>query len=356
MKLNKIKIKNISNSEPLIIAGPCSAESREQLLASATELKAQGIKILRAGIWKPRTKPGGFEGVGAIGLEWMREAAQLTSMQSAIEVATPEHVEEALSAGIDILWIGARTTTNPFAVQQLSDSLRGTSLPIFVKNPVNPDIELWCGALERLYNAGVKNIGAIHRGFSTYNQEQYRNLPLWHIPIELRRRYPELTILTDPSHIGGRRTLIAPISQQALDLNFDGLVIESHCNPDCALSDSAQQITPTELSHIISELVVRNSSGSLAPNISTLREKIDSIDEDILRLLHSRMEISKEIGIYKRENNLPVLQSTRYSEILGQRISKAASLSLSEEFIREIMQSIHKESIAEQIKLMKPKP
>ncbi len=350
MEIKKLELKGVESGKPVIIAGPCSAESREQVLETAIALAAKGIRIFRAGIWKPRTKPGGFEGVGSQGLCWLKEVKQKTGMLIATEVATPSHVLEAVKAGIDILWVGARTVTNPFAMQELADALKGVDIPILVKNPVNPDLELWCGAIERLYNAGIRNIGAIHRGFSSYEKKIYRNLPLWYIPIDLRRRFPDMMIFCDPSHIGGKRELVAPISQQALDLNFDGLVVESHCNPDCALSDSAQQITPEVLDFTIKMLVVRDNVQT-AENISVLRQQIDEIDEQLLTLLGKRMRISHEIGVYKKEHNMPVLQSGRYNEILDKRGEMGSAMDLSPDFVKEIMKSIHEESVKVQMKL-----
>lgn len=351
MEIKKLTLPGVECTRPLIIAGPCSAESREQVLETAVALAAKGVKIFRAGIWKPRTKPGGFEGIGVPGLAWLKEVKEKTGMLVSTEVATPVHVFEAVKAGIDILWVGARTVTNPFAMQELADSLKGVDIPILVKNPVNPDLELWCGGIERLYNSGLRNIGVIHRGFSSYEKKLYRNIPLWHLPIELRRRYPEMTIFCDPSHIGGKRELIAPISQQALDLNFDGLLIESHCNPDCALSDAAQQLTPDVLDYTLKMLVVRDNAQT-TENINVLREQIDEIDEQILSLLSKRMRISQEIGTYKKEHNMPVLQSGRYTEILDKRGEMGTSLNLNGEFVKEIMKAIHEESVAIQMKLM----
>lgn len=351
MEIKKLTLPGVECSRPLIIAGPCSAESREQVLETAVALAAKGVKIFRAGIWKPRTKPGGFEGIGVPGLAWLKEVKEKTGMLVSTEVATPIHVFEAVKAGIDILWVGARTVTNPFAMQELADSLKGVDIPILVKNPVNPDLELWCGGIERLYNSGLRNIGVIHRGFSSYEKKLYRNIPLWHLPIELRRRYPEMTIFCDPSHIGGKRELIAPIAQQALDLNFDGLLIESHCNPDCALSDAAQQLTPDVLDYTLKMLVVRDNAQT-TENINVLREQIDEIDEQILSLLSKRMRISQEIGTYKKEHNMPILQSGRYTEILDKRGEMGISLNLNGEFVKEIMKAIHEESVAIQMKLM----
>lgn len=352
MKIEKLTFPGVDGKRPVIIAGPCSAESREQVLNTATELAARGVKIFRAGIWKPRTKPGGFEGIGVEGLPWMKEVKQRTGMLTATEVATPHHVFEAIKAGIDILWIGARTVTNPFAMQELADSLKGVDIPILVKNPVNPDLELWVGALERLYGAGIRQMGVIHRGFSSYEKKIYRNAPLWHIPIELKRRYPELTIFCDPSHIGGKRELVAPLAQQALDLKFEGLIIESHCNPDCALSDAAQQITPDVLDYVLKMLVVRDNTQT-SENIGALRRQIDEIDDQLLSLLATRMKVSKEIGAYKKENNMPILQTGRYNDILENRAKKGQNMGLSTDFVTNIMKAIHEESVKVQMAVMK---
>lgn len=352
MEIEQLQFEGIDNKRPIVIAGPCSAESREQVLNTATALAAKGVKIFRAGIWKPRTKPGGFEGVGAVGLPWLKEVKQVTGMLTATEVATPYHVFEAIKAGIDILWIGARTVANPFAMQELADALRGTDIPVLVKNPVNPDLELWIGALERIYNAGIKKLGVIHRGFSSYEKKLYRNLPLWHIPIELKRRYPNITVFCDPSHIGGKRELVAPIAQQALDLKFEGLIIESHCNPDSALSDAAQQLTPEVLDFTLNMLVIRDNAQT-TENINILRKQIDEIDEQLLTILAKRMRISKEIGIYKKEHNMPILQSGRYNDILENRAKQGQSMHLSPDFVTEIMKSIHEESVKVQMEIMK---
>ena len=349
--LDKLKIKGIENARPLVIAGPCSAESREQVLETAEQLAAKGIKIFRAGIWKPRTKPGGFEGVGPEGLKWLKEVRKKTGMLVATEVATPDHVLEVLKAGIDLIWLGARTVANPFAVQALADALKGSDIPVLIKNPVSPDVELWCGAVERIWNAGIKNIGLIHRGFSSYEKNIYRNAPLWHIPIEMKRRFPKVTMICDPSHMGGKRELIAPLSQQALDLNFDGLMIESHCNPDKALSDAAQQLTPDVLDYTLKMLVIRDNVQT-TENINVLRGQIDQIDSKIVTLLAKRMSISKEIGVYKKEHNMPVLQSKRYGDIIEGRAKLAKELDLSPEFVTAIMESIHRESVDVQMKLM----
>ena len=350
--IQPITLPGIAPRRPLVIAGPCSAETEEQVLDTARSLAAEGIRICRAGLWKPRTKPGGFEGVGEAGIAWLQRVKRETGMYTATEVATREHVATALKGGVDLLWIGARTAANPFAMQELADALKGVDIPILVKNPVNPDLELWVGAIERLYNAGLRRLGVIHRGFSSYEKKIYRNAPLWHIPIELRRRYPNLTIFCDPSHIGGKRELVAPISQQALDLNFDGLIIESHCDPDSALSDAAQQVTPEVLDYTLQLLVVRDNAQT-TENISILRRQIDEVDEQLLSLLAKRMHISQEIGTYKKEHNMPILQNKRYDEILDKRGKMGQSLDLDPEFISEIMKAIHEESVKVQMEIMK---
>ncbi len=352
MDIKPIRIHGIDHGKPIIIAGPCSAESREQVLDTASALASIGIRIFRAGIWKPRTKPGGFEGVGTIGLEWLQEVKQSTGMLTITEVATPIHVQEALKAGIDMLWIGARTVSNPFAVQELADALKGSDTPILIKNPISPDLELWVGAIERLYGNGATNLGVIHRGFSSYEKTPYRNTPLWHIPIELKRLFPGLTVFCDPSHIGGSRELVGPIAQQALDINFDGLIIESHCNPDSALSDAAQQITPQVLEHTLKALVVRENTQA-TEYINILRNQIDEMDDQLLSALAKRMKISKEIGTFKKEHNISVLQSGRYNDILEDRARKGNALGLSTDFVTEIMKTIHEESVKIQMDLMK---
>ena len=352
MEIKKLVLKGLEANRPIVIAGPCSAESREQVMQTATELAEKGIKIFRAGIWKPRTKPGGFEGIGAVGLPWLKEVKEKTGMMVATEVATPAHVLEAIKAGIDLLWIGARTAANPFAMQELADALKGVDIPILLKNPVNPDLELWIGGLERLYNAGLTNLGVIHRGFSSYDKKIYRNAPLWHIPIELKRRYPEITIICDPSHIGGARELVAPIAQQAMDLNFDGLIIESHCNPDCALSDAKQQLTPAVLDYTLNMLVIRDNVQT-TENLSVLRKQIDELDEQLLTLLAKRMRISQEIGTYKLEHNMPVLQSGRYDQLLKSRQDMGSKLNLSGEFVDSFVKAIHEESVRVQLDLKK---
>ena len=352
LQLESILLPGVEAIRPLIIAGPCSAETEEQVLASARQLSAQGVKIFRAGIWKPRTKPGGFEGVGLEGLEWLKRVKAETSMYTATEVATKQHVEAALAAGVDILWIGARTTVNPFAVQEIADALVGVDIPVLIKNPVNPDLDLWIGAIERIYGAGIRRIGAIHRGFSSYDKKIYRNLPLWNIPIELHRRMPNLPIVCDPSHIGGKRELIAPLCQQAMDMSFDGLMIESHCTPDKAWSDASQQVTPDVLKYILNMLVIRETNQT-TENLVHLRGQIDEIDMSLLELLAKRMRISREIGVYKKEHDMPILQSPRYNEILERRASAATSMELNVEFVQQIMKEIHEESVRLQMNIMK---
>lgn len=339
------------NERPFVIAGPCSAESEEQVMTTAQQLSEKGCHIFRAGIWKPRTKPGGFEGNGEAALPWMQQVKKETGMLVTTEVATPEHVELALKYGIDLLWIGARTSANPFAMQALADSLQGIDVPVLVKNPVNPDLELWIGAMERLNQAGITRLGAIHRGFSSYDKKIYRNLPMWQIPIELHRRIPELPIVCDPSHIAGRRDLIAPLCQQAMDLGFDGLIVESHCNPDAAWSDAKQQITPEVLDYILSLLVIRDETVT-TEGISQLRHQIDELDNQLMDLLAKRMRVCREIGQYKKEHNMTVLQAARYNEILDKRGVQGAMCGMSAEFAAKIFENIHEESVRQQIEII----
>lgn len=339
------------NVRPLVIAGPCSAETEEQVMNTAMQLAGKGCHMFRAGVWKPRTKPGGFEGNGEIALPWMAAVKEETGMLIATEVATPEHVELALKYGIDILWVGARTTANPFAVQSLADALKGVDIPVLVKNPVNPDLELWIGALQRINQAGIKRMGAIHRGFSSYEKKLYRNMPMWQIPIELHRRMPNLPILCDPSHISGRRDLIAPLCQQAMDIGMDGLIVESHCEPDKAWSDASQQVTPDVLDYILSMLIIRDAV-DLTTSLATLRKQIDEIDNELIDLLARRMGISREIGLYKKEHGLTVVQTKRYSEILDKRGAQGALKGIDSDCIKKIFESIHEESVRQQINLI----
>jgi len=342
---------NLDNTRPLVIAGPCSAESEEQVMITGRQLAAQGIKIFRAGIWKPRTKPGGFEGVGVVGLPWLQKLKQETGMMVGVEVATKAHVDAALAFGVDLLWIGARTTANPFAMQELADALQGKDVPVLIKNPVNPDVELWIGGIERIYRAGIHRIGVIHRGFSSADKTIYRNVPNWHIAIELRRRYPDLPIICDPSHIGGNRDLIQPLSQQAMDLGFEGLIIESHCNPDSAWSDAKQQVTPVRLKEILQELVLRDGAAS-TEDLADLRHQIDEIDEKILEILAKRMRLSGEVAQYKKEHSISVLQAGRYDEILTKRSEQGASMGMSADFIKEVFEAIHAESVRKQMEII----
>lgn len=321
-------------------------------METAKELASKGCHMFRAGIWKPRTKPGGFEGNGEKALPWMQQVKKETGMLTATEVATPEHVELALKYGIDILWVGARTSANPFAMQALADALKGvTDIPVMVKNPVNPDLELWIGAMERINQAGVKKMAAIHRGFSSYDKKIYRNLPMWQIPIELRRRIPDLPIVCDPSHIGGRRELIAPLCQQAMDLGADGLIVESHCNPDCAWSDAKQQVTPDVLDYILSLIVVRSETNT-TESITQLRQQIDEFDNDLMDVLAKRMRVCREIGQYKKEHNMTILQAARYNEILEKRGAQGALCGMDSEFVAKVFELIHEESVRQQMEII----
>jgi len=336
---------------PVIIAGPCSAETEQQTLDAARALCGIGVKVFRAGIWKPRTMPGCFEGVGDRGLTWLARVKQETGMAVATEVATVEHVRAALDAGIDILWIGARTTANPFAVQDIADMLRGNgTVTVLVKNPLNPDLDLWLGALQRLAGAGVNRLGAVHRGFSSAGSHLYRNDPQWHIPFELRRCAPQLTILCDPSHIGGKSEYVKSLSQQALDMGFDGLMIESHCNPDQALSDSAQQITPSVLKDILDGLVIR-SGAPIEDELSLLRQQIDDCDRELLAVLSRRMSVSQEIGRFKQAHNLRIVQPARYQAVVNERIRQAAALGLPAAFVKQVIEAIHEESVRQQLNI-----
>lgn len=355
--LNILNIKDwgLPNAnKPLIISGPCSAETEKQVLETAQQLKNIGITIFRAGIWKPRTRPGSFEGVGDKGLEWLKKVKEETGMLVTTEVANIKHINKALNAGIDILWIGARTTTNPFAIQEIADALKGIDIPVLIKNPVNPDVDLWVGAIERINKAGIKRIGAVHRGFSSYDNSIYRNIPQWQICIDLQREIPELLMINDPSHISGKPELIYPISQKAMDLNFDGLMIESHINPSKALSDAKQQITPNTLKELINSIIIRDVSPNNASidSLENLRHQIDNVDDDLLDLLKQRMDISANIGQYKKENNMTILQHNRWNEILQRNISKGLENNLNEDFVSKIYKVIHQESINKQTSIM----
>ena len=350
LELEKLQLPS-DQKRPFVIAGPCSAETEEQVMKTAKQLAQKGCHMFRAGVWKPRTKPGGFEGHGEPALAWLKQVKEDTGMLVATEVATPAHVELAMKYGIDIMWVGARTSANPFAMQALADALRGIDIPVFVKNPVNPDLELWIGALERLNGAGIKKLAAIHRGFTSYDKTIYRNLPMWQIPIELRRRIPDLAIICDPSHIGGRRDLIAPLCQQAMDLGADGLIIESHCDPDKAWSDAKQQVTPDVLDYILSLLVIRDDTVT-TEGISQLRKQIDELDNQVMDVLAKRMRVCREIGQYKKEHNMTVLQAQRYNEILDKRGAQGTLCGMDSEFIKKIYEAIHEESVRQQIEII----
>jgi chorismate mutase len=351
LELKPLALPGVPMERPIVIAGPCSAETEEQVINTARSLADRGTKIFRAGIWKPRTKPGGFEGIGVDGLPWLKQVKEETGMLVATEVATAKHVYECLKAGIDILWIGARTTANPFAVQEIADALKGVDIPVLIKNPVNPDLELWIGALERINGAGLKRLAAIHRGFSSYDKKIYRNLPQWHIPIELRRRIPELPIFCDPSHIGGKRELVAPLCQQAMDLGFDGLIIESHCNPDQAWSDASQQVTPDVLNYILDLLVIREGKQS-TESLNELRHQIDECDNQIIEVLAKRMRVCREIGTFKKEHDMTILQTVRYNEILDKRGAQGALCGMGSEFIKKVFEAIHEESVRQQMEII----
>jgi len=341
---------------PFLISGPCSAETEEQVMSTASELaKIKEVSVFRAGIWKPRTRPNSFEGIGTEGLKWLRNVKQETGLMVGTEVANEKHVYEALKYGIDLLWIGARTSVNPFTVQEISDALRGVDVMVLVKNPINPDLELWIGAIERISKAGITRLGAIHRGFSTYEKTIYRNQPNWQLPIELRRRIPDLPIICDPSHISGAREYLFEISQKAMDLNFDGLMLESHIDPDNALSDSAQQVTPNELRELLSRLILRSpvaSDPKLLDILGELRQQIDVFDDTLIDILEKRMKVAETIGQYKKENNITILQTTRWDEIIRKVMINGQVKGLSREMIDTIFKAIHQESINHQMKIM----
>jgi chorismate mutase len=354
LDLKPFTINGIPTDRPLVIAGPCSAESEVQMIETARQLSSYGIKVFRAGIWKPRTRPGSFEGYGSMALPWMKSVKEETGMYTATEVANVKHVYEALKAGIDILWIGARTSANPFAVQEIADALKGVDIPVLIKNPVNPDLELWIGAIERLYHAGITRLAAGHRGFSTFDKSLYRNDPNWQIPIELRRRIPNLPLICDPSHICGNRERLSEVSQKAMDLNYDGIIIESHCDPSVAMSDASQQLTPNALNDLLKNLILRNpeaTNGSLV-TLEELRSEIDKIDDNILDIFEKRMKIAEQIGSYKKENNIAILQTKRWDQILTKRRLMGEKKGLSAEFIDIIFRAIHQESINHQTKVM----
>ncbi|MBP6359133.1 MAG: bifunctional 3-deoxy-7-phosphoheptulonate synthase/chorismate mutase type II [Sediminibacterium sp.] len=349
-------VEALLQKRPLIISGPCSAETEEQVIQTATRLAATGkVDILRAGIWKPRTRPGSFEGIGTKGLPWLQQAKKESGLPVAVEVATAKQVEDALHFGVDVLWIGARTTVNPFSVQDVADALKGADVPVLIKNPINPDLELWIGAVERVANAGIKNIGLIHRGFSSYGNTEYRNAPMWHLAIEMKRRNPGMLLINDPSHICGRRDILMDVAQKAIDLDFDGLIIESHIDPDNAWSDAKQQVTPERLGEMISSIVWRTEeidSEELHAVMEKMRQQINQLDDELLQLIGQRMKVADKIGQYKKDNNITILQTNRWNAILERAYERGEKLGLSQEFITKYFDAVHMESINHQNKIM----
>lgn len=341
---------------PLIIAGPCSAETEEQVMETAVQLQQTGkIDMMRAGIWKPRTRPGSFEGIGTKGLPWLQRAKKVTGIPVAVEVATAKQVEDALHFDVDVLWIGARTTVNPFSVQEVADALRGADVPVLIKNPINPDLELWIGAVERVAKSGIKQIGLIHRGFSSYGNTEYRNAPMWHLAIEMKRRFPDMLFINDPSHISGRRDILQDVAQTAIDLDFDGLIIESHIDPDKAWSDAKQQVTPERLAELLDGIRWRKedvASEEYHAALEKLRQQINHLDDELMQILGQRMKISEKIGLYKKENNITILQTNRWNAILERAFKKGDKIGLSREFITKYFDAVHMESINHQNKVM----
>ncbi|MFM7671169.1 MAG: chorismate mutase [Bacteroidota bacterium] len=357
MPTSALKHKDwIGGQRPWIISGPCSAETEEQVMTMARSLAASGqVQLFRAGIWKPRTKPGGFEGVGPVGLEWLRNAKKEFGLPFTVEVATAKQVEDALKAETDVLWIGARTTVNPFSVQELADSLKGVKVPVLIKNPINPDLELWTGALERIAGAGIDRIGMIHRGFSNYGNSEYRNAPMWHLAIEMKLRHPQLPMINDPSHICGRRDILLDVMQRAVDLDFDGLMIESHPDPDQAWSDAKQQVTPQRLLEMLFQIRWRLedvNSDSFHSALEALRQQINQFDNEMIQLLGRRMKVAEEIGLYKKENNITILQAGRWQEIVDRACAQGELVGLSREFITRYLEAVHMESINRQKRIL----
>ena len=339
---------------PIVISGPCSAETEEQVMETCTRLAATGsVDMLRAGVWKPRTRPGSFEGIGSIGLQWLNKAKEATGLKVAVEVANVKHVYEALKNGVDVLWLGARTTVNPFSVQEIADALKGVDIPVMIKNPINADLELWIGAIERLHGAGINRMAAIHRGFARHGEKKFRNAPQWQIPIELKRRIPDLPIICDPSHICGNRENLQSIAQEAMDLNYDGVMIESHCDPDNAWSDAKQQVVPERLDEIVRSLVLRTTKPESDPGLlESYREQIDTYDDEILALFAQRMKVADNIGRYKKENGVTILQGKRWDEILRHAIDRGERAGLSAEFVERFLKAVHQESINHQNEVM----
>ncbi len=352
----KERVLEVWNKRPLIISGPCSAETESQVLETARQLAATGkVDILRAGIWKPRTKPGMFEGIGAKGLPWLQKAEQETGLLTAVEVATAKQVEDALTFDVDILWIGARTTGNPFSVQEIADALRGVDVPVLIKNPINPDLDLWTGGVERIARAGIKHIGLIHRGFSSYGNTQYRNAPMWHLAIDMKLRFPDMLMITDPSHICGNRSGLQEVAQKAIDIDFDGLIIESHMDPDQAWSDAKQQITPARLKELLESIAWRKEGSAnveFQQALEKMRQQINHLDDELLQILSQRMKIADEIGRYKKTNNITILQPARWQEIIDLTVAKGEKLGLSRDFISKYLDAVHIESINHQKKIM----
>jgi chorismate mutase len=349
------KAQQAWKKRPLIISGPCSAETEEQVLATAQRLAATGkVDMLRAGIWKPRTRPGTFEGVGTKGLAWLQQAKKITGLPVTVEVATGKQVEDALHFDVDVLWIGARTTVNPFSVQEVADALRGANVPVLIKNPINADLELWTGAVERVAKVGIKDLGLIHRGFSSYGNTEYRNAPMWHLAIEMKRRNPELLMINDPSHICGRRDILLEVAQKAIDLDYDGLMIESHVDPDNAWSDAKQQVTPEKLAEMLNQIIWRRedvNSEEFHQALERLRQQINHLDDELMQILGQRMKVSEKIAEYKKENNITILQTNRWNEILNRACQRAEKLGLSKEFITKYFDAVHMESISHQTKI-----
>jgi chorismate mutase len=355
MESQVTKVQEVWAKRPLIISGPCSAETEEQVLETAIRLAKTGqVDVLRAGIWKPRTRPGSFEGVGTKGLPWLQQAKKQTGLPTAIEVATGKQVEDALHFDVDILWVGARTTVNPFSVQEVADALKGVKVPVLIKNPINPDLELWTGAVERIAKAGVEQVGLIHRGFSSYGNTEFRNAPMWHLAIEMKRRNPDILLINDPSHICGRRDILLEVAQEAIDLDYDGLMIESHIDPDNAWSDAKQQITPEQLAVLLGEIIWRKediASAEFHAVLEKMRQQINQLDDELMQLLGQRMKIADKIGQYKKENNITILQTKRWNEILDRACKKGDKMGLSKEFITKYLDAVHMESINHQNKV-----